>query len=139
MDQVILINQGKETWPDGACYEGEYRAGKKSGKGKFRWADGSEYKGQFYENYIHGKGCYTWNDKREYTGMKPSLFNAYQRNGYVTASFLVLETHINKSIQEITRLIENETQVTPVPPLQILGGMGFERTTYTVFIEQING
>jgi hypothetical protein len=86
-------------------------------------------------------------DKREYTGMKPSLFNAYQRNGYVTASFLVLETHINKSIQEITRLIENETQVTPVPPLQILGGRNNnidvenkinDGSLFNEFIEDIN-
>lgn len=91
-------------------------------------------------------------DKREYTGMKPSLFNAYQRNGYVTASFLVLETRINKSIQEITHLIENETQPPPEvtilpPPLPILGGRNNnidvenkinDGTLFNEFIEDIN-
>lgn len=104
-------------------------------------------------------------DKREYTGMKPSLFNAYQRNGYITASFLVLETRINKSIQEITHLIENETlppitQPPPVPTISppplptipppsipILGGRNNnidvenkinDGTLFNEFIEDIN-
>ena len=47
---------GKETWPDGACYEGEYKKGKKYGKGEFNWSDGSHYDGNFIENNIHGKG-----------------------------------------------------------------------------------
>ena len=36
---------GKETWPDGAHYEGYYEEGKKHGKGLLVFADGSRYEG----------------------------------------------------------------------------------------------
>jgi hypothetical protein len=47
---------GKELWNDGACYEGEYKQGKKNGKGKFTWADGSIFVGEFSDNKISGQG-----------------------------------------------------------------------------------
>ena len=46
--------KGKENWPDGSYYEGEYKDGVKSGKGTFSWADGSTYTGDFFENDIQG-------------------------------------------------------------------------------------
>jgi hypothetical protein len=102
-----------------------------------------------YEPLTSKKGqCH----KREYTEMKESLFNAYRENGYITASFLTLETRINKSIQEITHLIEKETRPPPVPtisppPVPILGGTNNnidvenkinDGTLFNEFIEDIN-
>ena len=46
--------KGKETWPDGATYEGEYCEGKKNGYGRLIFADGSIYEGMFEMNEISG-------------------------------------------------------------------------------------
>jgi hypothetical protein len=36
---------GKEKWPDGSSYEGQYDAGLKNGTGFFQWDDGNTYYG----------------------------------------------------------------------------------------------
>ena len=59
---------GKQIWPDGSMYAGEYKNGMKQGKGKFIWADQSSYKGEFKENDLHGLGEYIWADGRVYNG-----------------------------------------------------------------------
>jgi hypothetical protein len=46
--------KGRETWPDGAMYEGDYLMGKKHGHGTFIWSDGSYYQGAFINNNIEG-------------------------------------------------------------------------------------
>lgn len=43
---------GKEVWPDGAVYEGEFSYGKKHGKGKFIFPDKAEYNGDLRDNTI---------------------------------------------------------------------------------------
>lgn len=45
---------GKETWEDGAVYEGEYQDGKKHGSGRFTWHDGSTFEGNFVLNKMDG-------------------------------------------------------------------------------------
>lgn len=37
--------KGKESWPNGTIYEGEFYDDKKHGQGKFVWDDGSSYEG----------------------------------------------------------------------------------------------
>ena len=37
--------QGKMTWPDGACYEGDWSFNHACGKGKFFHSDGDIYDG----------------------------------------------------------------------------------------------
>ena len=46
---------------DDDTYEGEFRAGKKSGEGAFTGADGSTYRGQWKEDQRHGR-CYESKD-----------------------------------------------------------------------------
>ena len=38
---------GKEIWPDGACYEGQFINGRKEGQGTLTFADGSVFTGKF--------------------------------------------------------------------------------------------
>jgi hypothetical protein len=45
---------GRETWPDGAEYIGEFLKGQKVGKGNFKWSDGAKYEGIFDNNMING-------------------------------------------------------------------------------------
>ena len=54
---------GKEIWPDGAVFEGQFVEGKKNGPGVFQWCDGSIFKGNFMDNNINGRGEYSWPDK----------------------------------------------------------------------------
>lgn len=41
---------------------------KKHGNGKYSWTDGSCYDGDWYENKIRGNGTYEWLDGRKFTG-----------------------------------------------------------------------
>lgn len=52
---------GREEWPDGTVYEGEYKNGMKNGKGRFVWIDGSSCEGTFKDNMIEGKGAHYHN------------------------------------------------------------------------------
>ena len=41
---------GKEIWPDGTIYEGEYKNGEKEGKGEYNFPQGDRYIGEFKLN-----------------------------------------------------------------------------------------
>lgn len=50
---VVFIGNstyGREIYPDGTIYEGEYELGMKNGKGAFNFPDGSSFKGDFLDN-----------------------------------------------------------------------------------------
>ena len=64
----VILGDGKEEWPDGSSYNGQYKEGKKNGKGIFVWFDGSKFEGDFVNNKIEGYGVYEWPDNRKYSG-----------------------------------------------------------------------
>jgi hypothetical protein len=59
---------GKETWPDGSEFVGDYVNSKKTGKGHFKWADKSEYQGDLLDNNLEGFGEYRWSNGQVYSG-----------------------------------------------------------------------
>ncbi len=40
-----MDGKGKLTYPDGSCYEGEFKEDKRHGQGKYIWVDGHSYIG----------------------------------------------------------------------------------------------
>jgi hypothetical protein len=51
---------GVERWADGNIYEGEYRAGNRSGHGVFRYASGDVYEGGWLNNLMSGYGIFRY-------------------------------------------------------------------------------
>ena len=54
--------------PDGSCYIGEWKDGKRHGKGTQKFVDGSSFDGSFVSNEFHGFGEYLYSDGTKYTG-----------------------------------------------------------------------
>ena len=50
---------GKQEWPDGRCYEGDFKQGKAHGNGKMTYADGATYQGKWRNDTWHGEGIFT--------------------------------------------------------------------------------
>ena len=61
---------GKEEYPDGTYYEGEWSIGKWHGMGKLTYEDGSRYEGQFRYGRTFNKG-YMIDAKGKRTVIKP--------------------------------------------------------------------
>jgi hypothetical protein len=67
---------GRETYPDGKYYQGEFDFGVKNGFGEIIFVNGDKYSGEFVENKICGKGKkiirekgkFSWFDGRVYEG-----------------------------------------------------------------------
>jgi len=65
-----ILQKGKQTTPDGFCYEGEFKnmelygaiIAQPSGKGKAKYDDGVIYEGDFKDGVPHGKGVMTYPD-----------------------------------------------------------------------------
>jgi len=53
--------QGKNTWPSGETYVGEWNNGERK-QGRDTYADGSVYVGEFKNGKAHGQGTYTYAD-----------------------------------------------------------------------------
>jgi hypothetical protein len=43
-------------WPNGDCYEGNFKLGKRNGSGKRINVDGSEYQGEYLDDKPNGRG-----------------------------------------------------------------------------------
>jgi len=43
----MMHGKGRQTWPDGRSYEGEFINDTKEGYGIYRWADGRIYEGKW--------------------------------------------------------------------------------------------
>lgn len=50
---------GKQIWPDGSMYEGQWRSDKANGKGRLIHADGDVYEGDWTNDKAEGYGIYT--------------------------------------------------------------------------------
>ena len=51
-----VIPNKKETYPDGAWYEGGFKNGARHGQGTFCWPNGIKYVGPFVNGLCHGEG-----------------------------------------------------------------------------------
>ena len=60
--------QGTDTQPDGSKYVGEWKNGKRNGYGTFTSPDGSKYVGKFRKGKRNGQGIFTWSDGGKYEG-----------------------------------------------------------------------
>lgn len=66
-ENAVLNGLGKEVWPNGIKYEGEFLMGKKKGKG-ILFMEGCKYIGNFKNNEIHGEGTMIWENRKKYQG-----------------------------------------------------------------------
>jgi hypothetical protein len=63
-----LLNEGKETYPNGRQYVGQFKALRYHGHGIDTYPDGRVYTGEFKEGHPDGKGKMTFPDGRVYIG-----------------------------------------------------------------------
>jgi hypothetical protein len=54
------LAEGKGVAKGTASYEGDFKAGRKSGHGVKTWANGDRYEGDFVDDRKEGYGAYTW-------------------------------------------------------------------------------
>lgn len=66
-ENAVLDGIGKELWPNGIKYEGEFSMGNKEGKG-ILYLKGCKYVGDFKDNEINGEGTMVWDTKKKYQG-----------------------------------------------------------------------
>ena len=62
--QSFIEGKGKQTFPDGSVYEGDFVNGKRHGNGTMVWGDstqwaGDRYEGEWVEGWRTGQGTYT--------------------------------------------------------------------------------
>ena len=60
--------RGKEYYPNGEIYTGDWVNGRKHGKGKYIYASGDIYEGDIVNDQIHGNGIMMFSDGRIYEG-----------------------------------------------------------------------
>ncbi len=59
---------GKESWPNGNRYVGDYKNNKKSGQGVYTAANGDSYSGEFKDGTYNGIGTYSFANGSIYSG-----------------------------------------------------------------------
>ncbi len=59
---------GKESWPNGNRYVGDYKSNKKSGQGVYTAANGDSYSGEFKDGTYNGMGTYSFANGSIYSG-----------------------------------------------------------------------
>lgn len=59
------VSFGLMEWPDGATYEGQYKAGVAEGLGVFTYPDGCTYTGEWLAGKRHGLGAYSQPNEKD--------------------------------------------------------------------------
>ncbi|TPX36237.1 hypothetical protein SmJEL517_g01580 [Synchytrium microbalum] len=73
--------QGKNLFPNGDSYDGQYSEGLRGGHGTYRWkVSGARYVGSYAEDKKHGEGLLVYPDGSKYRGG----FVAGKRSGFGT-------------------------------------------------------
>ncbi|KAL2920039.1 hypothetical protein HK105_200105 [Polyrhizophydium stewartii] len=60
--------KGKNTFPNGDTYEGQYANSKRSGQGVYKWKAGHRYIGNYQDNQRNGQGYFVYPDGSKYRG-----------------------------------------------------------------------
>ena len=66
--EEIRHGKGRQTWPDGACYEGMWVYNKANGQGTFWHVHGDRYEGEWVDDKAQGFGVYTHANGAKYEG-----------------------------------------------------------------------
>ena len=67
-DSFVKHGKGKQTWIDGASFDGEWRNGVASGVGHFQHANTDVYVGEFTNDKANGFGKYSHGSGQTYEG-----------------------------------------------------------------------
>ena len=60
--------EGKQVYPDGSVYVGQFKDGERHGRGTYTYAHGDVYEGEWQSDKKHGRGTYTYADGAVYEG-----------------------------------------------------------------------
>ena len=61
-------SEGRQTWPDGRTYVGQWKGDHRHGQGKQTHPDGRVYTGDWKDDQMHGSGKYITSDGTVYEG-----------------------------------------------------------------------
>ena len=60
--------EGRQTWPNGDTYVGQFKGGRRHGQGTYTLANGERYEGPYLDDKRHGLGTYFWPNGDKFEG-----------------------------------------------------------------------